>query len=89
MSIMSVRAEGVGALARKTYVLWDLDEGEGVFGGLGWQGPGAEGWRDDGQTGGRHNFSLRNHAQTNGQRGKISLSEVGAWVGDGGDACVW
>lgn len=42
-----------------TYVLWDLDVGEGVLGGLGRQSPGAEGGRDDGQTGGRHHFSLK------------------------------
>lgn len=42
-----------------TYVLWDLDEGEGVLGGLCWQGPDAEGRGDGGQTSGRHNFSLR------------------------------
>lgn len=42
-----------------TYVLWDLDEGEGILGGLCWQVPGAEGRGDGSQTGGRHNFSLR------------------------------
>lgn len=42
-----------------TYVLWDLDEGEGILGGLGWQGPGAEGRRHGGQTGGWHDFSLK------------------------------
>lgn len=42
-----------------TYVLWDLDEGEGVLRGLCWQGPGAEGGRHGSQTGARHNFSLR------------------------------
>lgn len=43
----------------RTYVLWDLDEGEGILGGLCWQGPGAEGRGDGSQTSGRHNFSLR------------------------------
>lgn len=42
-----------------TYVLWDLDVGEGVLGGLCWQGPDAEGGGDDGQAGGGHHFSLR------------------------------
>jgi len=41
-----------------TYVLWDLDVGEGVLGGLRWQGPGAEGRGHGSQTSGRHNFSL-------------------------------
>lgn len=43
----------------RTYVLWDLDEGKGILGGLCWQGPGAEGRGDGSQTSGRHNFSLR------------------------------
>lgn len=40
------------------YVLWDLDVGEGVLGGLCRQGPDAEGGGDGGQAGGRHHFSL-------------------------------
>lgn len=51
-------------LARCTYVLWDLDEGEGVLGGLSRQGPDAEGRWDGGQTGGRHNFSLMEDKDT-------------------------
>lgn len=49
---------------RCTYVLWDLDEGEGVLGGLSRQGPDAEGRWDGGQTGGRHNFSLKEDKDT-------------------------
>lgn len=46
-----------------TYVLWDLDEAEGILCGLCWQGPGAEGRGYGSQTGGRHHFSLRDDEQ--------------------------
>lgn len=42
-----------------TYVLWDLDEGEGVLSSLSRQDPGAEGRGHGSQTGGGHNFSLK------------------------------
>lgn len=41
-----------------TYVLWHLDEAEGILCSLCWQVPGAEGRGHGSQTGGRHNFSL-------------------------------
>lgn len=70
----------------KTYVLRDLDEGEGVLGGLGWQGPGAEGRRDGGQTGGRHNFSLRNRAHKQAKEKKKAVRLEGGRVLC---VCVW
>lgn len=48
-----------GAGGGSTYVLGDLDVGEGVLGGLRWQRPDAEGGGDGGQAGGGHHFSLR------------------------------
>lgn len=42
-----------------TYVLWNLDEGKSILGGLCWQGPGAEGRGHGSQTSRRHDFSLR------------------------------
>lgn len=57
---------GLGVRARLfTYVLGDLDEGEGILGGLCWQGPGAEGRGDGGQTGGGDDFSLNQKGRTN------------------------
>ena len=47
-----------------TYVLRDLDVGEGVLGGLRGQGPDAEGGGDGGQAGGRHHFSLVGRKKT-------------------------
>lgn len=56
-------SKSAGVFVPCTYVLWDLDEGEDILCGLCWQGPGAEGRGDGGQTSGRHNFSLREDEQ--------------------------
>lgn len=74
-----------------TYVLGDLDIGEGVLAGLGRQGPDAEGRGEDGQAGGRDHFSLRTGAkrrhQSRGSTPGCSPPSVGD-VGEGGGTDV-
>lgn len=55
---LKLLCKSAGCCCSSTYVLWDLDVGEGVLGGLRWQGPDAIGGGDGGQAGGRHHFSL-------------------------------